>query len=75
MRWLARGVGGWVLFAPLLLWAPTPGALITGTLVGIPTRPPGWSYNPSSWYQRAPRIPVPRGQSHEHYGTADRFAR
>jgi hypothetical protein len=78
VRWLACGVGTWVLFAPLLLWAPTPAALATGTLVGVlvialtilvpkmpgmmlvmqpgPTRPPGWSYNPSSWYQRAPMI-------------------
>ena len=78
VRWLACGVGTWVLFAPVFLWAPTPGALATGSLVGIlvigltilipkmpgmmlvmqpgPTRPPGWTYNPSSWYQRAPMI-------------------
>lgn len=78
VRWLASLVGVWVLFAPLLLWAPTPAAFATGTLVGVlvvaltilipkmpgmllimdpgPTRPPGWSYNPSSWYQRAPMI-------------------
>ena len=78
VRWLAAGVGVWVLFAPLFLWAPTPAAFATGSLVGVlvialtvlvpkmpgmmlvmepgPTQPPGWSYNPSSWYQRAPMI-------------------
>lgn len=78
VRWLAAGVGAWLLFAPLLLWAPTPAAFATDTVIGVlvialtilipkmpgmmlimehgPARPPGWTYNPSSWYQRAPLI-------------------
>lgn len=75
-RWAACLVGVWLLFAPLLLWAPTPAAYLNATLVGAlvialtiliprmpgmmlvmrpgPEIPLGWSYNPSSWYQRAP---------------------
>lgn len=78
VRWLAAGVGAWLLFAPLVLWAPSPAAFLNDTLVGIlvvaftllvpkmpgmtlvmqpgPEVPPGWSYNPSAWLQRAPMI-------------------
>lgn len=64
-------VGTWLLFAPLVFWAPEPAAYLNDTLVGalviafsllIPHGmempgtqvPPGWSYNPSTWAQRAP---------------------
>jgi len=72
-------VGLWLLFAPLVFWAPTAAVYSNDTLVGAlviafailapgmpmpqgmsmaegPDRPPGWSYNPSSWPQRAPVI-------------------
>ena len=77
-RWAAAGVGAWLVFAPLFLWAPTSAAFLNDTLVGIlvvaltilipmmpgmmlimqpgPEVPPGWSYNPSAWLQRAPLI-------------------
>lgn len=77
-RWGAAAVGVWLLFAPLVLWAPTPAAYATDTAIGFlviaatilippmpgmalimqpgPEVPPGWSYNPSSWYQRSPMI-------------------
>jgi hypothetical protein len=77
-RWAACVVGVWVMFAPLVLWAPDEAAYLNGLLVGGlvvaltvlipampgmmaimqpgPERPPGWSYNPSSWLQRAPII-------------------
>ena len=76
--WAACFVGIWLLFAPLVLWAPTAGAYGNDTIVGAlvialtllipgmpgmmlvmqmgPEVPPGWSYNPSSWLQRAPVI-------------------
>lgn len=76
--WAACFVGIWLLFAPLLFWAPTAAAYANGTLIGTlvialtvlipgmpgmisimkmgPEIPPGWSYNPSSWLQRAPVI-------------------
>lgn len=73
--WAACFVGIWLLFAPLLFWAPTATMYLNDSLVallvialtilipgmpnmmkfmqmGKPT-PPGWSYNPSSWPQRA----------------------
>lgn len=74
-RWVACLVGVWLVFAPVLLWAPTAAAFVNDSLVGmlvialailIPgmpnmpkymvhggDTPPGWSYNPSSWPQRA----------------------
>jgi len=69
----AAGVGTWLLFAPIALWAREPGAYLNDTIVGavvvalavlIPHGmemgggdvPPGWSYNPSTWRQRAPII-------------------
>jgi hypothetical protein len=80
-RWGACFAGIWLQFAPLVFWAPTPGAYITDTLIGAlaitfsvlvpmmpgmahhmemkrpgPEIPPGWTYNPSSWHQRAPMI-------------------
>ncbi|MBX9625527.1 MAG: SPW repeat protein [Gemmataceae bacterium] len=80
-RWGACLVGVWLQFAPLFLWAPSPAAYVTDTLVGAfvvaltvlvpmmpgmahhmammkpgPEVPPGWTYNPSSWPQRAPII-------------------
>ncbi len=78
-RWANCFVGIWLLFAPLIFWAPTPAEFMNDTLVGAlvvafavlipgmpgmnmmammsgPDVPPGWSYNPSSWLQRAPII-------------------
>lgn len=66
-------VGLWLLFAPLVFWAPAPASYVTDTLVGSlliafafvipmsmempgPEVPPGWSYNPSTWVQRAPIV-------------------
>ena len=69
----------WLLFAPLVFWAPTAAGFSNDTLVGAlvvafsilvpgmpmapgmrmepgPDVPRGWSYNPSSWPQRAPII-------------------
>ncbi|MBI3969320.1 MAG: SPW repeat protein [Chloroflexi bacterium] len=76
--WAACFVGIWLLFAPLVFWAPVAAAYTNDTLIGIlvialtvlvpgmpgmmlimkmgPEAPPGWSYNPSSWVQRAPII-------------------
>ncbi|MDZ4865096.1 MAG: vitamin K epoxide reductase family protein [Gemmatimonadota bacterium] len=77
--WANSFVGLWLLFAPLVFWAPTAASYATDTLVGAlvvvfailapgmpmpkgmsmaegPDLPPGWSYNPSSWTQRAPII-------------------
>ena len=77
--WTNSLVGVWLLFAPLIFWAPTASAYSNETLVGImvivfavlapgmpmtrgmnmdpdPDVPQGWSYNPSSWSQRAPII-------------------
>ncbi len=77
--WSTSLVGLWLLFAPLVFWAPTAAGYANDTLVGAlvvvfailapgmpmapgmsmepgPDVPPGWSYNPSSWPQRAPII-------------------
>ena len=77
--WANSLVGVWLLFAPLVFWAPTAAGYANDTLVGAlvvvfailapgmpmapgmsmepgPDVPPGWSYNPSSWPQRAPII-------------------
>ena len=77
--WANSLVGLWLLFAPLVFWAPTAAGYANDTLVGAlvvvfailapgmpmapgmsmepgPDVPPGWSYNPSSWPQRAPII-------------------
>ena len=74
--WANALVGVWLLFAPLVFWAPTAAGYANDTLVGAlvvvfailapgmpmapgmsmepgPDVPPGWSYNPSSWPQRA----------------------
>ena len=73
--WAACFVGIWLVFAPVVLWAPTAAAYLNDSLVGMlvigltilipgmpnmiafmqmgPPTPPGWSYNPSSWPQRA----------------------
>lgn len=75
-RWAICAIGIWLLFAPLVFWAPEPSAYVNDTIVGTlviafsilvpgmpgmrmqpgPDTPPGWSYNPSSWVQRAPVI-------------------
>jgi hypothetical protein len=78
-RWANCFVGIWLLFAPLIFWAPTPAQYANETLMGTlviafavlipgmpgmdmsmmisgPDIPPGWSYNPSTWLQRAPII-------------------
>lgn len=74
-RWICAGVGVWLVFAPIVFWAPTAAAYLNDTFVGMwvialavlipgmpgmlmymrmgPPTPPGWSYNPSSWPQRA----------------------
>lgn len=74
--WGVAVVGFWLLFAPLVLWAPHAVIYINDTLIGTllitfavivpgmpgmrmlpgPELPPGWSFNPSSWTQRAPII-------------------
>ncbi|MGI8400800.1 MAG: vitamin K epoxide reductase family protein [Gemmatimonadaceae bacterium] len=71
--WASGFVGVWLLFAPLVFWAPTAAGYLNDTLVGAlviafaillpmgmpmggPDLPRGWSYNPSSWLQRAPVI-------------------
>ncbi len=78
--WANALVGVWLLFAPLVFWAPTAAGYANDTLLGAlvvafavlapgmpmapgmqmdvdgPDVPPGWSYNPSSWTQRAPII-------------------
>ncbi len=77
--WANSLVGVWLMFAPLIFWAPTASAYANDTLIGIlvivfavlapgmpmapgmnmdpdPEVPQGWSYNPSSWPQRAPII-------------------
>ena len=77
--WANSLVGVWLLFAPLVFWAPTAAAYANDTLLGAlvivfailapgmpmprkmsmitgPDVPSGWSYNPSSWPQRAPII-------------------
>lgn len=77
--WANSLVGLWLLFAPLVFWAPTAAGYANDTLAGTlvvvfailapgmpmapgmrmepgPDVPPGWSYNPSSWPQRAPII-------------------
>lgn len=78
-RWANCFVGIWLLFAPLIFWAPFAVAYVTETVIGGlvialsilvpgmpgmsmeammsgPDLPPGWSYNPSTWLQRAPVI-------------------
>lgn len=78
-QWANCLVGVWLLFAPLMFWAPDAAAYVNDTLVGAlviafavlipgmpgmdmavmmngPDVPPGWSYNPSTWLQRAPII-------------------
>ncbi|MCB0961557.1 MAG: vitamin K epoxide reductase family protein [Acidimicrobiales bacterium] len=74
-RWLACGVGIWLVFAPVVLWSPTAAGFANDSLIGLlvialtilipgmpnmaafmemgPARPPGWSYNPSTWSQRS----------------------
>jgi len=76
--WANSLVGVWLLFAPLVFWAPVAAYnndTLAGTLVIVfailapgmpmapgmsmepgPDVPRGWSYNPSSWPQRAPII-------------------
>jgi hypothetical protein len=73
VSWLIAVVGLWLLFAPLIFWAPEAAAYANDTIVGAlfvafgliipmgmtmkgPEVPPGWSYNPSAWPQRAPVI-------------------
>jgi hypothetical protein len=73
--WTACFVGMWLVFAPILLWAPTAAAYVNDSVVGLlvialtilipgmpnmikfmqmgPPTPRGWTYNPSSWPQRA----------------------
>ena len=80
-RWGVCLVGIWLLFAPLVFWAPTAYVYANDTIVGAlviafavlapmmpgkahhmammqpgPDIPPGWTYNPSSWWQRGPII-------------------
>lgn len=78
-QWANCFVGIWLLFAPIVFWAPTAAEYTNDTIVGAlviafavlvagmpgmdmsvmingPDVPPGWSYNPSTWMQRAPII-------------------
>jgi nucleoside-diphosphate-sugar epimerase/uncharacterized membrane protein len=71
--WVNGFVGAWLVFAPLVFWAPSAAAYANDTIIGAlviafsvliphgmpmegPDVPRGWSYNPSSWLQRAPVI-------------------
>jgi hypothetical protein len=71
--WANGFVGIWLVFAPLVFWAPAAAAYANDTLVGAlvitfailiphgmpmpgPDLPAGWTYNPSTWLQRAPII-------------------
>ncbi|MHB8442399.1 MAG: vitamin K epoxide reductase family protein [Candidatus Tyrphobacter sp.] len=77
--WITSLVGLWLLFAPLVFWAPASAVYASDSLIGAlvvvfavlapgmpmapgmsmtkgPDIPLGWSYNPSSWSQRAPII-------------------
>jgi hypothetical protein len=78
--WGACFVGIWLVFAPIVLWAPTASGFVNDSIVGLlvialtilipgmpnmpgfmqmgPPTPPGWSYNPSSWPQRAVLVAV-----------------
>jgi hypothetical protein len=78
--WGACFVGIWLVFAPIVLWAPTASGFVNDSLVGLfvialtilipgmpnmpafmrmgPPTPPGWSYNPSSWPQRAVLVAI-----------------
>lgn len=80
-RWGICFTGIWLLFAPLVFWAPEPASYASDTIVGAlliafsvlapmmpgrahhmammapgPDVPPGWRYNPSTFYQRGPII-------------------
>jgi hypothetical protein len=70
-RWAVALLGVWLMLAPLVFWATAPAAYDNDTIIGmllvafavlVPARagkgekPPGWSYNPSSYIQRAPII-------------------
>jgi hypothetical protein len=77
-QWAVGAVGVWLLFAPLVFWAPAAAMYTNDSLVGMqvialailipgmpgmmlikkpgPDVPPRWTYNPSSWVQRAPVI-------------------
>lgn len=46
---------GMLVIGFAILWPPTPGVSPVAELTG-PSMPPGWSFNPSSWFQRAPII-------------------
>lgn len=71
--WANSVVGAWLVFAPVMFWAPSAAEYLNDTLIGAlvitfsvliphgmamqgPDVPPGWTYNPSSWLQRAPVI-------------------
>lgn len=78
--WGACFVGIWLVFAPIVLWAPTASGFVNDSILGVlvialtilipgmpnmpafmqmgPPTPPGWSYNPSSWPQRAILVAV-----------------
>jgi hypothetical protein len=78
LRWLVGTIGAWLLFSPLIFWAPTAlqydGSTLLAALIITfsflipgqpyarkypgPEIPPGWTYNPSSWAQRAPLITI-----------------
>lgn len=45
---------GFLVIAATILIPPMPGMALV--MQAGPELPPGWSYNPSSWYQRAPMI-------------------
>ena len=78
-QWANCFAGLWLLFAPLVFWAPTSAEYTNDTIIGAlviafavlipgmpgmdmsvmmtgPDVPSGWSYNPSTWLQRAPII-------------------
>jgi hypothetical protein len=61
-RWAASAVGLWLVFAPLLLWAPTAAAYATDTIVG-------------ALVLALIALSLPRGPIRERYGTASRWIR
>jgi hypothetical protein len=89
-RWAICFAGIWLLFAPLVAWAPDAASYANNTLVGAlliglsvlvpmmpgrahhmammapgPDPPPGWTYNPSTFWQRGPIIALALVHSQE----------
>ena len=75
VRWLSAAVGLWVMFAPLLFWAPTAQAYLNGTLVGALIFGFAAAARPAPGISRVAATTgptVPRGW---HYSPSDWFQR